>query len=80
MERKTRIKAHITSKCQITIPKELREELGLKPGDDIEFVRDNGHFMVGRTYDTSGLDEYMGFSKELAGVDPDDLIEEMRGR
>ena len=80
MDRKTRIKAHITSKCQITIPKELRDELGLKPGDDIEFVRDNGHFMVGRKYDRSGLDEYKGYLKDLEGQDVDELIEEMRGR
>ena len=80
MERKARIKARITSKCQITIPKELRDELGLKPGDDIEFVHENGHYKVGRTYDRSGLDAYKGYLKELEGVDVDELIEEMRGR
>ena len=29
--------AKITSKGQITIPKEVRERLGVKPGDSLEF-------------------------------------------
>lgn len=32
----------ITSKGQVTIPKELRDELGLLPGTEVEFVRDPG--------------------------------------
>ncbi|HEV7483472.1 MAG TPA: AbrB/MazE/SpoVT family DNA-binding domain-containing protein [Solirubrobacterales bacterium] len=30
----------ITSKGQVTIPKELRDELGLLPGTEVDFVRD----------------------------------------
>lgn len=30
----------ITSKGQVTIPKELRDELGFLPGTEVEFVRD----------------------------------------
>lgn len=30
----------ITSKGQVTIPKALRDELGLLPGTEVEFVRD----------------------------------------
>lgn len=30
----------ITSKGQITVPKEIREHLKLKPGDRIDFVKD----------------------------------------
>ncbi|MGA3189526.1 MAG: AbrB/MazE/SpoVT family DNA-binding domain-containing protein [Bryobacteraceae bacterium] len=30
----------ITSKGQITIPKEVRDEMGLKPGDRVNFVKD----------------------------------------
>lgn len=30
----------VTSKGQITIPKQIREQLGLKPGDRIDFMRD----------------------------------------
>ena len=33
-------KAPLTSKGQITIPKDVRARLGLRPGDEIEFVED----------------------------------------
>ena len=32
-----RPRARITSQGQITIPKRVREQLGVKPGDDVEF-------------------------------------------
>jgi antitoxin PrlF len=35
----------VTSKGQITIPKQVRDEMGLKPGDRVDFVRDR----AGRT-------------------------------
>ncbi len=30
----------VTSKGQVTIPKEIRDELGLLPGTEVEFVKD----------------------------------------
>lgn len=33
--------AKVTSKGQITIPKKIREKLGLKPGDKVNFVVDS---------------------------------------
>lgn len=39
--------ASLTSKGQITIPIEVREELGLKTGDRIEFVKsEEGKFFI----------------------------------
>lgn len=34
--------SRITSKGQVTIPKQIREEMGLLPGTEVEFVR-KGH-------------------------------------
>jgi AbrB family looped-hinge helix DNA binding protein len=38
--------AKITAKGQITLPKEVRDRYGLKPGDRIEFVEENGKTWV----------------------------------
>lgn len=40
--------AVITTKGQVTLPKAVRERLGLKQGDRIEFVSENGRTVVRR--------------------------------
>lgn len=73
-------KAKITSKGQVTIPKDVRERLGLRPGDAIEFVEDRRGFRVQKRVAASPFKKYRGYLKHLAGRDPDDLVEQMRGR
>ena len=73
-------KAKLTSKGQVTIPKEVRERLGLRPGDEIEFVEDQESFRVQKRVLDSPFRRYRGYLKSLAGHDPDDLVEAMRGR
>jgi AbrB family looped-hinge helix DNA binding protein len=36
----------ITSKGQVTIPKEIRDEFGLLPGTEVEFVAEEGQVKV----------------------------------
>ncbi|HEV2790674.1 MAG TPA: AbrB/MazE/SpoVT family DNA-binding domain-containing protein [Solirubrobacterales bacterium] len=36
----------ITSKGQVTIPKEIRDEFGLLPGTEVEFVAEEGQVSV----------------------------------
>ncbi len=36
----------VTSKGQVTIPKNIREVLGIIPQSDIEFQEDNGRFYI----------------------------------
>jgi AbrB family looped-hinge helix DNA binding protein len=37
----------LTSKCQVTVPKEVRERVGLKPGDKVVFtVLSNGTIIM----------------------------------
>jgi len=73
-------KTKITSKGQITIPKGVRDRLGLRPGDEIEFVEDRGQFRVEKRVPASPFLKYRGYLKHLAGRDPDELVEQMRGR
>jgi antitoxin PrlF len=39
----------ITSKGQVTIPKEIRDAMGFLPGTEVEFVRDGQEVRVQRT-------------------------------
>jgi AbrB family looped-hinge helix DNA binding protein len=34
------VSATMTGKGQVTVPKEIREKLNLKPGDKVEFIHD----------------------------------------
>ena len=74
------VRAKLTSKCQVTVPKAVRDRLGLKPGDELEFIEQGGVFTVRRVFSPEGLLKYRGYLKHLAGRDPDELVEEMRGR
>ncbi len=72
--------ATITTKGQVTIPKAIRDRMGLKPGDKIEFVEERGTVRVRKRAAAQKIDKWMGYLKELKGKDPDELIEEWRGR
>jgi len=69
----------ITSKAQTTVPKDVREALGLHPGDELEWSRDRVGFRVRKAPTRSRLDRWVGY---LKGVDEDvdELVERMRGR
>lgn len=72
-------KAKLTTKGQITIPKTVRDRLGLRAGDEIEFVEDHGSFHLQKRVRSSPFVNYRGFLVHLAGREPDALVEEMRG-
>ena len=36
----------VTTKGQVTIPKEIRDELGIEPGDEITFREDDGGYRI----------------------------------
>ncbi|MES9856686.1 MAG: AbrB/MazE/SpoVT family DNA-binding domain-containing protein [Sedimenticola sp.] len=39
----------VTTKGQVTIPRDVREALGISPETDIDFVEDNGRFYIEKT-------------------------------
>jgi len=73
-------KTRITTKGQVTIPKEVRERLGLRPGDELEFIEEGGVFRLRKRVDPEVFKKYRGYLKEWAGQDSDDLVREMRGQ
>lgn len=58
-----RQRARLTRQGQITVPKAIRDALGARPGDDIEFVPRGTELLVEVRLRRSVL--------EFAGIDPD---------
>lgn len=65
---------------RITLPRELRAELDLKPGDQIEFAVDGNSALLRKAQKESPFSKWQGFLREMAGQDPDAVVNEMRGR
>lgn len=38
--------ATLTSKGQMTLPKDIREDLGLKPGDKLDIIKQGGQYVL----------------------------------
>ncbi len=73
-------KAKITTKGQITVPKQVRDRLGLRTGDELEFVEKDGVYRLKKCLSPTPFKKYRGYLKNLAGVDPDKVVQEMRGK
>lgn len=73
-------KTRITTKGQVTIPKEVRDRLGLRPGDELEFMEEDGVFRLRKRLLPAPLKKYRGYLKDLADRNPDELVQEMRGQ
>lgn len=50
----------VTTKGQVTIPKEVRERMGIEPGDEVSFEPTNGGFEIRKEAPTteSGADPF----------------------
>jgi AbrB family looped-hinge helix DNA binding protein len=70
----------LTSRGRVTLPRPVRERLGLHPGDAVEFVEEDGTFRIRKQPAENPFDMWRGYLKEFAGMSTDDLIEDWRGR
>jgi AbrB family looped-hinge helix DNA binding protein len=82
---RVRQRARVTRKGQVTIPKEVRELFRFKPGDQLEFIEDEGGVRLGRDREAfqRALEKWRGYLKDdpfFKGRSTDEIIEEMRGR
>ena len=71
------MKSKLTEKGQVTIPKPLRESLGLEPGQELEFEEQAGTVVVRRKITSDGLRQLVGLVTER--VDVDACLAETRG-
>ena len=70
------MKSRISDKGQVTVPKRLRDQLGIKAGDELDFAVEQGRLVATRI-ERDVIDRLYGSLKLPAPTDV--LIEEMRG-
>ena len=69
----------VTSKGRVTIPKEVRERLGVHPGEEVGLEEKEGLLVVSKMVTKSPFDKWVGKLKHLDGQRSDDLVQEARG-
>ncbi len=74
------VTAKVTSKGQITIPKEIREKLGISPGEEIGFVERRGVFFLKKPMKRSPFAKWIGRLANLKGSESDRIIDDLRGK
>jgi AbrB family looped-hinge helix DNA binding protein len=72
--------AKVTSKGQITIPKLVRDKLGISEGTEIQFEEKDGIFYIKKYLKKSPFDRWVGFLSKHKSKGTDRIIEELRGR
>jgi AbrB family looped-hinge helix DNA binding protein len=72
------MKAVVSEKGQVTIPKKLRDRLGITPGAVLEFREDAGVLLATKASREDAIAAVFGIIDQDRTVD--DLMEEMRGR
>jgi antitoxin PrlF len=71
--------SRVSEKGQITVPKRLRERLGIHPGDRLELVEDAGRLVATKTL-PGGEDPVVAAYGILgAGSSTDEMIRALRG-
>lgn len=73
------ILAKVTSKGQITLPKKIRERLGVHPGEEVGFEEKDELLIISKVVTKSPFDKWVGTLKHLKGQQSDDLVREARG-
>ncbi len=54
----------VTTKGQVTIPRDIREALGISPETEIDFVEDGGRFYIVKTEEPSVTGKF----RKLRGI------------
>jgi len=74
------MKALVTSKGRVTIPKELRDKFGIGPGVQVDFVAVSDGIRLRKVVDRGkGAGVFGCLKKELAGHSVKDLLDDQRG-
>jgi antitoxin PrlF len=72
------MKARVAERGQVTIPKRLRDRLGVKPGTVLEFSEERGHLIAVKSGDTDSVTEVYGCLRKK--INSDAVMAQLRGR
>jgi AbrB family looped-hinge helix DNA binding protein len=71
------MKAIVSEKGQVTIPKPLRDRMGIRPGEVLEFSEERGCLLARKALERDPVDAVYGILR--LGRSTDEMITEMRG-
>jgi AbrB family looped-hinge helix DNA binding protein len=71
------MRTRVSEKGQITVPKALRERLGIRPGDELDVIDQGGRLVLSK----AALDDPVAAVYGIldTGRSTDEIIEELRG-
>jgi antitoxin PrlF len=69
----------VSEKGQITVPKRLRERLGIHPGDRLDLVEDGGRLVVTKTVPGGGDPVAAAYGTLSLDAGTDEVIRALRG-
>lgn len=72
------MKARVAERGQVTIPKRLRERLGVKPGTVLEFSEEHGRLIAVKAGAADPISELYGCLGKK--IDTDAVMAQLRGR
>lgn len=71
------MKSRLGERGQITIPKPLRERLGLRQGQLLEIREQRGELVLTKSFENDPIDTVWGILH--TGMSTDEMLDEMRG-
>jgi antitoxin PrlF len=72
--------ATVTAKGQITLPKAVREALGLVPGSRVDFSIESGAVVLRKQVEPGIIQRWQGYLRgKLPAESVDDFVEQLRG-
>ncbi len=72
------MKAIVSQKGQVTIPKACRDRLGLQPGTVLDFVTSNGRLLATKMRPTDVFRKWRGKGKLPDGMTVDEYLTKVR--
>ena len=71
------MKATVSEKGQVTIPKRLRDRLGIRSGEVLEFTEERGRLVAVKAQAEDPIESVYGILE--TGRSTDEVMEELRG-